>query len=187
MAARTGEQFLRGLAGRRDLWVGGDKISSVVDHPALSGAARALAEVFDLQYRQADVCLMPDPETGEPINVSHMIPRSREDLQRRHRGLEYVAEYSVGLMGRTPDYMNVTFAGFAGRADEWAINGNERGAQNLVRYQKKLAARICHSPIRLFIRPSTCPRAGIRSVTIRCSSTRSARRHTASSCGVRAC
>ncbi len=33
MAARTGEQFLRGLAGRRDLWVGGDKVSSVVDHP----------------------------------------------------------------------------------------------------------------------------------------------------------
>jgi aromatic ring hydroxylase len=48
MAARTGKQFLRGLAGRRDLWVGGDKVSSVVDHPALSGAARALAEVFDL-------------------------------------------------------------------------------------------------------------------------------------------
>ena len=120
MAARTGEQFLRGLAGRRDLWVGGDKVSSVVDHPALSGAARALAEVFDLQHRHADVCLMPDSETGEPINVSHMIPRSREDLQRRHRGLEYVAEYSVGLMGRTPDYMNVTFGGFAGRADEWA-------------------------------------------------------------------
>jgi aromatic ring hydroxylase len=42
-------------------------------------------------------------------------------------------------MGCTPDYMNVTFAGFAGRADEWAINGNERGAENLVRYQKKLA------------------------------------------------
>src|SRR6478735_3919705 len=139
MAARTGEQFLRGLAGRRDLWVGGDKVSSVVDHPALSGAARALAEVFDLQHRHADVCLMPDPETGESINVSHMIPRSREDLQRRHRGLECVAEYSVGLMGRTPDYMNATFAGFAGRADEWAINGNERGAENLVRYQKKLA------------------------------------------------
>ncbi len=139
MAARTGEQFLRGLTGRRDLWVGGDKVSSVVDHPALSGAAHALAEVFDLQHRHAGVCLMPDCETGEPINISHMIPRSRQDLQRRHRGLECVAEYSVGLMGRAPDYMNVTFAGFAGRADEWAINGNEQGAQNLVRYQKKLA------------------------------------------------
>ncbi|WP_428664831.1 4-hydroxyphenylacetate 3-hydroxylase family protein [Reyranella sp.] len=139
MTARTGEQFLKGLRDNRELWVGGDKVGSIADHPALMGAAQALAEVFDLQHRSADVCLMPDPETGEPINVSHMIPRSRADLERRHRGLERVAEYSVGLMGRTPDYMNVTFAGFAGRADEWATNGNARGAENLVSYQKMLA------------------------------------------------
>ncbi|HEY6983390.1 4-hydroxyphenylacetate 3-hydroxylase family protein [Reyranella sp.] len=139
MAARTGEQFLRGLKDGRELWVGGERIRSIVDHPALSGAAHALAEVFDLQHRHAQDCLMADPETGESINVSHMIPRSREDLQRRHRGLERVAEFSVGLMGRTPDYMNVTYAGFAGRSDEWAVNGNEAGAANLVRYQKKLA------------------------------------------------
>ncbi len=139
MAARTGEQFLKGLRDGRELWVGGDRIGSIADHPALNGAATALAEVFDLQHQAADVCLMPDPETGEPINVSHMIPKSRADLERRHRGLERIAEYSVGLMGRTPDYMNVTFAGFAGRTDEWAAHGNERGAENLVRYQKKLA------------------------------------------------
>ena len=138
MPARTGQQFLRGLRDGRELWVGGDKVSSIVDHPALAGAAQGLAEVFDLQHREADRCLMPDPETGEPINVSHMIPHGAADLQRRHRGLEATAEYSVGLMGRTPDYMNVTFAGFAGRCDEWAINGNEEGADNLVRYQKKL-------------------------------------------------
>lgn len=41
-------------------------------------------------------------------------------------------------MGRTPDYMNVTYAGFAGRAEEWAIKGNEAGAERLVNYQKKL-------------------------------------------------
>ncbi len=139
MAARTGKQFLHGLRDGRELWVGGDKVRSIADHPALAGAAQALAEVFDLQHQAAEICLMPDPETGEPINVSHMIPRAHEDLQRRHRGLERIAEYSVGLMGRTPDYMNVTYAGFAGRSDEWAINGNEQGAGNLVRYQKKLA------------------------------------------------
>ncbi len=139
MAARTGKQFLQGLRDGRQLWVGGDKVSSIADHPALRGAALALAEVFDLQHRAAELCLMPDLETGEAVNVSHMIPRSLADLQRRHRGLERVAEFSVGLMGRTPDYMNVTFAGFAGRADEWAVNGNAQGADNLVRYQKKLA------------------------------------------------
>ena len=77
MAARTGEQFLRGLAGRRDLWVGGDKISSVVDHPALSGAARALAEVFDLQHRHADVCLMPGKTFGAAIAASSTSPNTR--------------------------------------------------------------------------------------------------------------
>jgi hypothetical protein len=46
--------------------------------------------------------------------------------------------------------MNMTYAGFAGRADEWAINGNEQGADNLVRYQKKLRARTCRLRIAPF-------------------------------------
>ena len=44
-------------------------------------------------------------------------------------------------MGRSPDYLNVTFAGFAGRADEWSVAGNERGAANLVAFQKELRRR----------------------------------------------
>src|SRR5258706_12096298 len=138
MPARTGEQFLKGLRGPREVWVDGERVSDVVDHPKLCGAAHALAEVFDLHHKHAGICLMPDPETGEPIPVSHMIPRSREDLARRHKALRQVAEYSVGLMGRTPDYMNVTFAGFAGRPDEWGVAGNEARAERLVAYQKFL-------------------------------------------------
>lgn len=105
MGARTGEGFLAGLKTPRDIWVGGEKVCDVVSHPAFAGAARTLAEIFDLQHQAADVCLMLDPETGEPINVSHMIPRSREDLQRRHACLQRIAEFTVGLMGRTPDYI----------------------------------------------------------------------------------
>lgn len=141
MAARTGEEFLRGLKSAREVWVGGERVSDVASHPALAGAAATLAEVFDLQHQAAEVCLMPDPETGEPVNMSHMVPRSKADLERRHHALQLVAEFTVGLMGRTPDYMNVTFAGFAGRADEWAINANENGAANLVAYQKFLARK----------------------------------------------
>jgi 4-hydroxyphenylacetate 3-monooxygenase oxygenase component len=138
MAARTGKEFLAGLSRKREVWVGSDRVGDVVSHPAFAGAARTLAALFDLQHRAAEVCLMPDPETGEPINVSHMIPRSRADLERRHACLQRIAEFTVGLMGRTPDYMNVTFAGFAGRADEWAVGGNDQGAANLVAYQKLL-------------------------------------------------
>ena len=88
MAARTGAEFLEGLRNRkREVWLGDERVDDVTAHPQLAGAAQALAAVFDLQHDYPDDCLMPDPETGEPINVSHMIPRSIDDLKRRHRGL----------------------------------------------------------------------------------------------------
>ena len=142
MGARTGEQFLDGLRKtRRQLWLGDERIDDVTQHPALAGAAQTLAGVFDRQHRFADECLIPDSETGEPINISHMFPRSIDDLKRRNRGLSRIAEATVGLMGRTPDYMNVKFASFAARPSFWAgpDQRNARGAENLVRFQKRLA------------------------------------------------
>src|SRR5215468_320717 len=141
MPARTGQDFLRGLKDDREVWVGSERVRDVAGHPAFAGAARSLAALFDLQHEAATVCLMPDPETGEPINISHIIPRSRGDLERRHACLERLAEWSVGLMGRTPDYLNVTLAGFAGRDDEWGAHGNEARAANLVAFQKEAARR----------------------------------------------
>jgi 4-hydroxyphenylacetate 3-monooxygenase oxygenase component len=141
MPARTGAQYLKGLRDGREVWVGDERVKDVTTHPAFAGAAHAMAEMFDLQHAEPEVCLTEDPETGERINVSHRIPRSREDLERRHACLERLAEQTVGLMGRTPDYLNVTFAGFAGRTDEWAAHGNDRGATNLVAFQRELARR----------------------------------------------
>ena len=115
MGARTGQQFLDGL--------------------------RKTPRQLDRQHRFAAECLVPDPVTGEPINISHAFPRSVEDLKRRNRGLSRIAEATVGLMGRTPDYMNVKFASFAARPSFWAgpDQRNARGAENLVRFQKRLA------------------------------------------------
>jgi aromatic ring hydroxylase len=154
MAARTGKEFLAGLRSPREVWVDREKVDDVASHPAFVGAAATLAEIFDLQHQAREVCLTPDAETGEPINLSHMIPRSLADLERRHACLQTIAEFTVGLMGRTPDYMNVTFAGFAGCAHEWAVNGNDRGAANLVSYQKFLARKdlsLTHTIVHLTI------------------------------------
>ena len=142
MSARTGEQFLSGLRKtRRTVWLGDERVEDVTAHPALAQAARTLAAVFDRQHEYAGECLIADPRTGEPINVSHMIPHSVEDLKRRNRGLSRISEATVGLMGRTPDYMNVKFACFAARRAVWAgpDGGNGEGAEHLVRFQQRLA------------------------------------------------
>jgi 4-hydroxyphenylacetate 3-monooxygenase len=141
MGARTGHEFLNGLKNtRRELWLENERVEDVASHRMLAGGARTMAKVFDLQHEYPDECLVPDPETKEPINICHIIPRSKQDLQRRHKCLARVHSFTLGQMGRTPDYVNICFAGFAGQASLWAgaDNRNERGAVNLIEYQKKL-------------------------------------------------
>ncbi len=142
MAARTGAQFLDGLRRtKRRLHLEGERVVDVTQHPSLAGAAKTLAGVFDRQHDYPEDCLIPDPETGEAINISHMLPRSVDDLKRRVRGLSRLSESTVGLMGRTPDYMNVKFASFASTWRDWLGDGghNETGAHNLLAFQKRLA------------------------------------------------
>jgi 4-hydroxyphenylacetate 3-monooxygenase len=141
MPARTGQDYLNGLkATNREMWLGGERVDNVTDHPLLAGGANAIAAFYDLQHQYPDELLMPDPETGELINVTHMQPRSVEDLHKRHVGLTRISELSMGVMGRTPDYMNVTFAGFADDRTRWAgpDGNNTEGYENLVAFQKRL-------------------------------------------------
>lgn len=143
VGARTGNEYLTDLAAtKREIWLGGEKVDDVVSHPQFTQGAHSIAEWYDRQFEYADELLIPDPENGEKINISHMQPRSKEDLKRRHVGLRRMAEMSVGLMGRTPDYVNVTIAGFADNPTDWrgSDGSNEEGCQNLVDFQKRLRA-----------------------------------------------
>lgn len=139
MGARNGKEFLDGLRDDREIWLGGERIDDVTSHPALRGAAGEMAGLYDLQFEEPDLLLMTDEVTGEQVNVTHLIPRSRDDLARRHQAIRHIAQSTLGLMGRSPDYLNVTVAGFAGRSDVWGKNGNEQGAENLVRFQREAA------------------------------------------------
>ena len=173
MGARTGEQFLDRLRKtRRTVWLGDGRIDDVTSHPALAGAATTLAGVFDRQHRYAAECLVTDPNTGETMNISHMIPRSIADLERRNQGLTRISEATVGLMGRTPDYMNVKFACFAARNAAWAgaDRGNEKGAENIVRFQRYLAREdvsLTHTIIQPTIDKATDPKIVGNQVTLR--------------------
>jgi len=137
--ARTGEQFLAALrSDEREIYLEGERITDPSAHPKLEGAARSLARIFDLQHEEPETFLMDSPDTGQPVNVTHVRPASRDDLERRRRASKRIADVTVGMMGRTPDYLNYTFACFAARADVWARYGNEEGAANLVAYQRHM-------------------------------------------------
>lgn len=140
MAARTGQEYLDGLRrSKRELWLGNERVENIADHPALSGGAKSMARLYDIQHEHPEDCLFPDPETGEPISTSHITPRSKEDLQLRGRGIQRVADATVGMMGRSPDYVNCCFGGFVGQTELWVgpDESNEEGAHNLIEWQKR--------------------------------------------------
>ena len=83
--ARTGRQYLDGLgSGGREIWLSGEKVTHPLEHPQLRGAAQSLARVFDIQHEHAAEMLAPSPEHPElRVNVTHLIPRSRESTVLR--------------------------------------------------------------------------------------------------------
>jgi 4-hydroxyphenylacetate 3-monooxygenase len=60
---------------------------------------------------------------GERVGLSFIIPRTQEDLVRRREMMLHWARATCGMMGRSPDFMNVTFAAWAGAADYFGEAG----------------------------------------------------------------
>src|SRR5688500_14323630 len=139
MAARHGEDYIRGLHDDRQVWLGAERID-VTAHPVLAGSLAGVAGWFDWQHAHADECLVPDPETGEPVGVSHLVPRDRDDLRRRAVAFERLARYSTGVLGRTPDYLDATLAGFAGRPDVFGANGDTRAVEAVQCFHREVTA-----------------------------------------------
>jgi len=139
MPARTGQQYIDGLrAQEREVWLGGERVRDVTTHKGLSGGVRAIAHLYDMQHAPElrEVMTFPSPSTGEPVGRSFDMPKTREALETRSKMMLNCARATCGMMGRSPDFMNVTYAAWAGAADYFA--GGEHGrlefAENMRRY-----------------------------------------------------
>ncbi|MEW6576035.1 MAG: 4-hydroxyphenylacetate 3-hydroxylase N-terminal domain-containing protein, partial [Pseudomonadota bacterium] len=140
MTARTSAQFLDGIKDEREVWLGAKRID-VSSDPAMAGSLAGMAGYFDWQHQHSEDCLAIDPVTGEKMNASLILPRSREALDIRHRAFERFARYSHGMLGRTPDYVNVTLAGFTARRDIFVAGSDERYAQNIENFYREVVEK----------------------------------------------
>lgn len=137
MAARTSKEYLDGLRDSRTIWLGGEK-RDVLSDPLFSGSLKGIAGYFDWQHEKADACLVEDPASGQLMSASLIVPRTADDLRRRHQAFESFASYSCGMLGRTPDYVNVTLAGFVARSDIFDAKGDRTGSERLARFYREV-------------------------------------------------
>lgn len=136
MAARTGQAYIKGLQEQpREIWLHGERVADVTTHPALRHGVETIAALYDMQHDPVlrEEMTYISPTSGEPVGLSFIIPRTRAELEQRRVMMLHWARRSCGMMGRSPDFMNVTFAAWAGAAEFFAKNRPEF-AGNLQRY-----------------------------------------------------
>src|SRR5246127_5710832 len=112
---RTGAEYLRSLKDGRQVFLDGERVKDVTAHPAFRGAARSIANLYDIAAAPElrERMTFPSPKTGAPVHRAWQIPRSHADLRARRLFSETWAEATFGLMGRAPDHVAGFFVGYA--------------------------------------------------------------------------
>jgi 4-hydroxyphenylacetate 3-monooxygenase len=154
MPARTGQQYVDGLkVQEREIWLGGERVRDVTTHPGLKGGVRAIARLYDMQYDPAlkEVMTYTSPTSGDRVGRSFSNPKTRDELETRTRMMLNWARASCGMMGRSPDFMNVTFAAWGAAADFFGEKRPEFGTnmRNYVEYLRENDVVLTHSLINL--------------------------------------
>lgn len=117
MAARTGQQVLERLKDEDiEIWHRGKRVKDLTSEPGFAGGAHSLAKLYDLQWQEAETMLFDSPSSGEKVAYSFMIPKTKEELTSIGEAMKRSADYSMGMMGREPSYLNRAMSAFAGGA-----------------------------------------------------------------------
>jgi aromatic ring hydroxylase len=114
-----GQRYIESLRDGREVWLHGEKVADVTEHPAFRNVVRTFADLYDLQHQAAtqDAMTYLDAD-GVRGSVSYLPPTTPELLLRRRRNTEIWTERSFGMLGRLPDFCAAMIVGFHDTREE---------------------------------------------------------------------
>ena len=138
MTLRGGNDYIESLDDGRAVYLDGERLERVADHPAFASQIRVIADLYDSVRAspEEDGLWETDAATGERVALSWQVPRSTADLRARRRMHEFWAQGSYGLMGRTPDHVAAMVSAFAG-SQEVFRRASASCADNVVRFYEQ--------------------------------------------------
>lgn len=141
MPARTGKEYIDRLAdSHATVQIQGEKVTGgIPEHPAFRNVVDTYASLFDLQHEPGlrDMMTYPSPTSGERVGVSFLVPRTIEDLQRRRAMMKTWADASLGMLGRTGDYLNSCLMALS-EAEDFFAQGDPEFGRNVRRYYERV-------------------------------------------------
>lgn len=140
MGIRTGADYIESVKKRKpEVWLNGRKVTDLFEEPVLKQPILEIAKLYDMQHdpEYQDKITHICDETGERVNNAFLVPKSYDDLKRRRAVFEEFAKATFGLMGRTPDFLNVVVTSMY--YNSWFFEKyNKDWAENIRNYYKYL-------------------------------------------------
>ena len=119
MGVRTGKAYIEGLRDDRRIYVNGELVRDVTQYRPFQGVIHTLADLYDRQHDPTYQPLMttPSPTSGQPVSTSFVLAKTQDEMALRVNGERARCEFTYGLMGRLPDFMNAFVADTAAIRD----------------------------------------------------------------------
>ncbi len=112
--AKDGKAYLLSLRDDRTIYIDGRKVTDVTSDSSFRGAIASAARLYDYQAAPENLELMTfaSPTSGERVNLAWQLPRTFGELVKRRQAIETWSALSCGMIGRSPDHVASTLAGF---------------------------------------------------------------------------
>lgn len=149
-APLTGSEFLQSLDDGREVWIYGERVKKIIDHPAFRNSARMIARMYDALHDPAKKAVLTAPnDHGGFTHPFFLAPKNAvEQLAARDAIAEW-QRIGFGWMGRSPDYKGAFLATLGANAKFYV--GHEDSA---LRWYRKAQERtwfvnhaIMHPPV----------------------------------------
>ncbi|MFI1757655.1 4-hydroxyphenylacetate 3-hydroxylase family protein [Streptomyces sp. NPDC020571] len=137
---RSGQEYLDSLRDGRAVWLDGELVKDVTEHPAFRNTARSIAHLYDMAREPGlrDVLTVRPDGADHPMLRAYHVPRDQAELVERRKAFKTWSEASFGFLGRSPDYMAAGIAGFVSAPDIFAGAGFD-GRDNLAAYYRRMS------------------------------------------------
>ena len=110
---RTGKDYLDRVRDGRTVFLDGQLIKNVVDHPAFRNAVNTVARMYDFQAapENSELMTFESPTSGDRVNRCWQLPKSYDELVQRREAIAAWAELTYGYLGRSPDHVGSGLSG----------------------------------------------------------------------------
>ncbi len=168
---KTGSEHLESLRDGRRVYIGSEEVNDVTEHRAFRNAARSFAMLYDRKREPENRKIMSFDEDGDSFSSWFLMPKTVEDLEKRYETHRRIAEWTHGLLGRSPDHVASFVTGLAMRPDmfEGIRHGFGDNIQSYYHYMRRNDIFACYTvlPPQGARKPELYQRAGMKVPTLR--------------------